>query len=204
MSQDHQLITTAVEAVARLVQLLTPLSPEERERALSAAFILMGQPLGQQARGASTSAQVPVLPAAPSAPPPHSATPGLSPKAETWLTKNQLTIEQLEHVFSIDASGIEVIAAHLPGKSKRQQTYQSYLLCGLKSFLLTGEMGFVDKDAREICGKVGCYDSPNHSNYMKAFGNAISGSKDVGWRITNPGLVEAAKVVKSLSPTNDA
>ena len=56
----------------------------------------------------------------------------------------------------------------------------------------TGEATFADKDAREVCNKVGCYDSPNHSNYMKAFGNLTVGAKDTGWKLSNPGLLEAA------------
>lgn len=195
MSAEHPLPNPAVEAVAKLFQLLSPLPPEERERAVSAAFILMGQPQ-------SSAPRIPAItnPMAAASQNPMAATAsGFPQKAEAWLSKNGVSAEALEHVFSIESDGIEVIAANLPGNSKRQNTYEAYLLCGLKEFLRTGEMAFSDRDARSICQKVGCYDSANHSNYMKAFGNSIAGSKDAGWKITNPGLVEAARVVKSLS-----
>ncbi len=93
------------------------------------------------------------------------------------MSKYSVTEAQLEHVFSIDADSVDVIAAKLPGKSKRQQTVQAYLLCGLKSYLRTGEVTFSDKEAREICDKVGCYDIANHSNYLKAFGNLSAAVK---------------------------
>jgi hypothetical protein len=102
-------------------------------------------------------------------------------------------------VYSIDLDGIDVIASRMPGKSKRQQTVQAYVICGLRAFLQTGELGFTDKDARDVCNKVGCYDSPNHSNYIKALGNLVGGSKDSLWKLTNPGLGESAQIVRLLS-----
>lgn len=197
MSAEHQSISTAVEAVSKLVQLLHPLLPEERERAISAAFILMGQSPVMGLRPVDRSRTNMGEPDALETSAPLDS--GLSPKVGPWLSKNALSIEQLEHVFSIDKDGIDVIAANLPGSSKRQNTFESYLLCGLKAFLQTGETAFNDKDARSICSKVGCYDTGNHFNYMKAFGNTISGSKETGWKLTNPGLVEAAKVIKTLA-----
>jgi hypothetical protein len=177
---------TAVSAVLKLVQLLDPLSPSDRQRAISAAMILLGEPAASQVgvhKGvASHESQLP--------------SDGIHPKAAQWMSTNGIARAQLEHVFSIETNSIDVIAAKLPGKSKRQQTVNAYLLCGLKFFLGTADTAFVDKDAREICSKIGCYDSANHSNYMKAFGNLITGTKESGWKITNPGLVQAAKVVK--------
>jgi len=194
MSTDQPNFKGTVEAIPKLVQLLSPLTPEERQRAISAAMIVFGQPAAIQSTGSATHGeQVDVLNVS-----------GISPKATAWMSKYSVTEDQLERVFSMDADSVDVIAAKLPGKSKRQQTVQAYLLCGLKSYLRSGDMTFTDKDAREICDKVGCYDIANHSNYLKAFGNFISGGKDQGWRLTNPGLSEAAKVIKQLGEGSDA
>jgi hypothetical protein len=125
---------------------------------------------------------------------------GISGKAIVWMKKNSITRDQLEHVFSVEDNSIDVIAARMPANGKRQQTLQAYVICGLKTFLRTGEPAFTDSEARELCSKVGCYDVANHSNYRKAFGNLLNGSKDSGWKLTNPGLSEAVKIVKALIP----
>lgn len=185
--------TTAVSAVLKLVQLLAPLSPPDRQRAISAAMILLDEPAPSQF-GAHKGAHVHELP----------PSDGIHTKAAQWMSKYSVARTQLDHVFSIEANLVDVIAAKLPGKSKRQQTVNAYLLCGLKSYLSTGDAAFVDKDAREICSRVGCYDSANHSNYMKAFGNLITGTKESGWKLTNPGIAQVAKVVKDSAGNADA
>lgn len=175
--------------VVQLVQLLTPLSTADRQRAIAAAMIVLDEPTPVQMRTRKDASEHPS----------QDSDNEIHPKGTQWMTKNGITRAQLDHVFSIDASSMDVIASKLPGKSKRQQTVDAYVLCGLKSYLSTAEMTFADKDARDICNKVGCYDSANHSNYMKAFGNLVAGSKDGGWKLTNPGLAHAASVVKEAA-----
>src|SRR5438477_5783057 len=187
MSKKSSGVTVAVEAVRQLVNTLTPLNADDRRRAISAATILLGD-----SGGAAT-------PFDDSHDEDAGPIDGISPKASGWMKKNGLTRELLDYVFSIDGGGIDVIATKMPGVSKRQQTVESYLMCGLRSFIQTGEVTFVDKDARSLCQKVGCYDPPNHSNYMRALGNRVTGSKDTGWKLTNPGLSEAAHIVKQLT-----
>lgn len=189
MSANHPIAKTAVEVVPKLYELLEPLSPDERQRAVKAVTVLLGDPvpLQRDLRGSMTTDE------------PLDAHDGISAKAASWIQKNGLTVTRIEHVFSIEPDTIDVIAAKMPGKSKRQQTVNAYLICGVKSYLKTGEVGFNDKDARELCQKLGCYDSPNHSNHVKAFKNFIGGSKDSGWKLTNPGLTEAGRIVKELT-----
>jgi len=88
----------------------------------------------------------------------------------------------------------------MPEKTKAKQTVQAYVLCGIAAFLLTGEYGFTDIDARALCEKVGAFDLNNHATNTKKFTNLITGSKDSGWKITNPGLSEGAKIIKKLTP----
>jgi hypothetical protein len=186
---------TAVEALPELVQLLSSLTAPEREKAISAAKILLGS--SASSPNSTLHGQVDLDLAG-------SAIDGVASKAASWLQKNHLTRDQLDQVFSIDDKTFDVIAAKMPGKSKRQQTVEAYIICGLKSFLQTGEPNFTDKEGRQLCQKVGCYDQPNHHNYLKAFGNRIGGSKDSGWKLTNPGLTDAAQLIKQLAGNNTA
>jgi hypothetical protein len=177
----------AVAAVAKLVEILTPLSAEHRTRAISAATILLGE------SGASSGAVGFKNEEGGSGPE------GISAKGIDWMKKNGISGELLDHTFSIDKDGIDVIAARMPGKSKRQQTLETYIISGLRAFLQSGEPAFGDREARELCQRIGCYDSANHYNYIKGFGNRIAGSKGSGWRLTNPGLSQAAQIVKQLA-----
>jgi hypothetical protein len=176
-----------VAAVAKLVEVLTPLAAEDRSRAISATAVLLGDSGEVRTPGAFKAEAAGAAPE------------GVSAKADGWKKKNGVSDEVLDHTFSIDKDGIEVIAARMPGKSKRQQTLETYIICGLRAFLQSGEPAFGDKEARELCQRIGCYDSANHYNYVKGFGNRIAGSKDSGWRLTNPGLGEAAHIVKQLA-----
>src|SRR5204862_56771 len=112
---------------------------------------------------------------------------GISEKATAWIRKNGIDTDALEQTFHIDGGKVELIGESI-GNSKRQQTVNTYLLTGIAAYLATGSPEFSDDDARNYCQHFGCYDSPNHSNYVKAFGNRITGSKASGWKLTAPGL----------------
>lgn len=190
MNNNNQ--TTAVEVMSKLVTLLEPLSPEDRHKAITAAMIFLNQPASL-----SPAASAPL----PAELHPAAGIAGLSPKAAAWMKKNSISAEHLEQVFSIEHEGVDVIASRMPSTSKRQQTLEAYVICGLKSYLKSGELSFSDKEARDLCQKVGCYDSANHYNYMKGFGNLILGTKDTGWKLTNPGLNEAGLLIKKMTTT---
>jgi hypothetical protein len=123
---------------------------------------------------------------------------GISARATAWMRQHQIGHADLEQVFSIETDPVEVIAATPPAESRKQQTIQAYLLCGMCAFIRTGNLTFNDSDARALCERFGCFDVGNHTNATRKFGNLIAGSKDSGWRLTNPGLHEAAQIVKNL------
>jgi hypothetical protein len=187
MSDEKISTKSVVAAVPKLVQLLEPLTPDERQRAISAAMILFGQSAPNQSGNQSVGEA-------------HEVGEGICAKAASWMKKNAITREQLDHVFSIEADSIDVIAARMPESSKKKQTAQAYVLCGVRSFLRNGDLNFSDADARELCNRVGCYDAPNHAAYTTSFGNLITGSKEPGWRLTNPGLSVGAQIIKQLAP----
>jgi hypothetical protein len=187
MSDEKTSTRNVVAAVPKLVQLLEPLTPDERQRAISAAMILFGQSAPVQSGNQFVFE-------------PHEVGEGICTKAANWMKKNAITREQLDHVFSIEGDSIDVIAARMPETGKRKQTAQAYVLCGIRTFLRNGDLSFTDTDAREFCNKVGCYDLANHAAYTTSFGNLITGSKESGWRLTNPGLSVGAQIIKQLAP----
>lgn len=177
---------SAIEIIPELVGILTKMPPEEREKAISAARILLaGSNNGDQDKPTEDRAG-------------SGAADGLSARARAWLKQHSLTFEHLDQIFALDGT-FDVIAARMPGRSKRQQTIEAYTVCGLRAFLQSGEPTFTDRDGRQLCQRVGCYDSANHYNYMKGFDNRITGSKESGWRLTNPGLTAAAHIVAELA-----
>jgi hypothetical protein len=192
MSTEDSISKTVAVAVPKLVQVLTSLTPEGRKRAIASALMIFGEvPLSKSPpeedkkdpKNDSVSSD------------------GVSAKAIAWMKNNQITRQELEHVFSIDKDSIDVIAAKLLEKTKSKQTVQAYVLCGVANFLRTGEMGFSDANARSLCARVGCYDGKNHSGNIgsKKLGNLIGGTMESGWKITNPGLTEGAKLIKQLA-----
>ena len=176
-----------VKALNELTRILAPLNPEERRRAISATMVVLGDAPPGSGSGPGT----------------HSTENGaFDSKINIWMEKNALKAEDLQQSFSFENGKVEVIATEMPGKSKSQKTLHAYLLAGLRVFLESGQSAFTDAEARELCEKSGCYDQPHHSEYLKSFKNLISGSKAAGWKINNPGLAEAAKIVKLLA-SND-
>src|SRR5437764_1070785 len=104
MSEEKSITKNVVAAVPKLVQVLEPLSPDERHRAISAAMILFGQsaPTQSTAQYGGHSGDS------------HEVGDGICAKAANWMKKNAITREQLDHVFSIESDSIDVIAARLP------------------------------------------------------------------------------------------
>jgi hypothetical protein len=182
-----------IAAVTVVHGTLEPFTLEERKKIITMATVLFGEPAPSVSTLDHRAPEVT-----------QQSSDGISGKALAWMKKNSIEREQLEHVFAIENDSIDVIASRMPASSKRQNTVHAYVICGLASFLKTGEPVFTDNEGRAVCQRVGCYDQPNHSNYCKAFGNLINGSKDAGWKLTNPGLSEAAKLVRQLAPAGNA
>lgn len=188
--KDMKKIMSAIEDV---VGILAPLQSDERHRVIQGAFVVLREEGGQNEApnvlGAVDSA------AAPSA---------LSSPAKLWMKQNGLTFDELLHVFDFSDGIANVISSHLSGKNNAEKAIKSYALTGLAGFLISGESNFADKDARALCEMFGCYDSTNHSKYMKDKSNYLVGSKDKGWKLTSPGLKYAATIVKELAGAVDA
>src|SRR6185437_1716369 len=137
------------EITGKVVGLLEPLSSEDRQRVINASLTLLGEtsiagrptsepPGATNQTGGRTGKPDPTLS-------------GLPPKAMNWMKQNGLTTVQIEDVFHIASDGAPIIASLVPGKGKKQQTYNAYVLLGVSRLLATGDATFDDKAARAAC-----------------------------------------------------
>jgi hypothetical protein len=178
-----------MDAVSQIVPLLTPLSPEDRRRAIRAALALLGDEATDSIKseeahgGQQDQAEDRKFPT----------------RAQVWMKQNSMSMDEVEHVFHVADGTVEVIAPEIRGKSDKEKTYAAYILTGIAKLLETGNPFFDDKTARALCKSSGCYNSINHSTYLNDKGNEFTGSKDKGWTLTAPGLKRGAALVKELN-----
>ena len=175
--------TKSSDIVGKIVDLLTPLSSEERRRVISASLTLLGETKNED----------------PPIEDEDDETVTTSGKAKTWQKQNGITPKQLNEVFHHDNGKVDVIVGEMPGKNKKEKTLNAYVLAGIAQMMISGEPKFTDKDARALCSSAGCYDSPNHASTLKSKGNWFTGTKEKGWALTAPGLKHAASLVKNLA-----
>lgn len=180
-------------ATAKVVDILSPLESEDRIRVVNASLTLLGESAGSRPvpkRGHGGAEQGPTDGV-------HRV--GLSEQGEAWAGRNGVTGDNLEQWYYFDEGTAKLLAIPSKVSKRSQQAIDVYLLHGLGVFLVSGEETFSDRDARDLCEHFGCYDATNHSKIYKAFGNKITGSKSAGWRLTAPGRVAAAALVKEGS-----
>jgi len=183
--------TDASTVFTKLYELLEPLEPAVRKRAVKAAFALLGdeeadlEPENAKKKdddGADDGS-------------------GLPRRVKTWMRSHSVSEDQLHQVFHIEKGKVELIAAESPGKNGKKRTINAYILTGLTQLLQSGEPKFDDKAARAVCKSLGCLDEGNHAYNLRGKGNMIGGSKDAGWTLTGPGLKSGAELVKSMAGT---
>lgn len=186
MAKNTTKTTTSniIDVTTKVTNLLTPLNPGDRQRVMKASLTLLGEDASAlQPPGTTTTT-------APAGGGKH-----VNPKVTNWMRANALTETQLDQIFD----GGEVIDLNVPGRFAKEKTINTYVIEGIASLLATGEPTVDDKKARELCSKVGCFNSANHSVYMGQKGNVLSGSKASGWRLTGPGLTKGAQLVKEMT-----
>jgi hypothetical protein len=178
------------EITTKVVELLDPLTPDERKRVINASRTLLGD-----------DANVPQ-----STDDEHSAGSSgdrddlkISQGGIKWMKQNSVTIDQLHQVFDLAGPEITITAGEIPGASPKEKTLNVYILEGIRGFLAKETQTIDDASARVLCKSYGCFNQGNHSVYLKAKGNFLSGSKSLGWRITAPGLKHGASIIKELA-----
>lgn len=177
----------ASEIIGKVIEILEPLDAETRQRALAAVQAYFGDRVGS-AKVDSRLEDVG-----------HGAPMAVSAKALHWMKQNGLSSEDLEKVYHVTSDGAEFIAGTVPGKSKKEQTFNAYILLGIAKYLISGEPNIDDKEARELCVSLACYDPANHATNFKDRGNDFAGTKERGWTLTAPGLRTGANLIKELA-----
>jgi hypothetical protein len=182
------------QVTVSLFDLLEPLEAAERTRAINAAFALLGQPWETQG-GTNGSG-------APSAGD-HREDLGngasLKPNAERWRKQYQISNAAIENIYHIDGDEVTIISTQVPGSSKRERSANCYLLVGVRNLLANNDASFTDREAVEFCQQVNAHDSANHAANRASLGPRITGTRATGFKLTVPGLRDAAALIKSMT-----
>ncbi|MEH2494995.1 hypothetical protein V1294_001474 [Bradyrhizobium sp. AZCC 1678] len=187
----------SAKIVADIVDLLTPLSSEQRGRIIKASLALLGEatdPIHEPKTPLTATNNTALLANSDEFP--------LSNKANLWAKQNSITVEQLSHLFHASEGKFEIIATHIPGKGNKEKVLNAYLLVGLSKFLEVGISDFNDASGRSLCQTFGCYNNRHHVEAFKGV-NELTGSQSRGWMLTAPGLKAAALLVNELSKSDD-
>ncbi|MGC4100785.1 hypothetical protein [Ferruginibacter sp.] len=175
------------EITAQLVDLLEPFDSTERQRIVQASMLLLGESTIYSKPDKKIDEEIDVVEN------------NFSSHAKIWMKQNHISVEDLQQIFHVADGNAEVITSEMPGKDQKAKTINAYILQGLANLLVSNESKFDDKSARSLCVKSGCYSAANHAVYIKAVGNKLAGSKDVGWTLTSPGLKYGADLIKTLT-----
>ncbi len=181
---------TAIQITSEIYALLEPLESDERQRAIQAVMLLLGEdkpshsiPIGETASSGNKNGfdvnPVGGIQSLPSA-------------AVRWAEQHDLSREDLDQLFHFEGDSVEYIGDNLPGKTQKENTKYCYLFTGVCSLLATGDPSFSDDDSVELCKQLGAHNQGNHTRYVNAIGGMMRGSKRDGRKLTAPGLKVAA------------
>jgi hypothetical protein len=179
------------EALVKLINILQPLGSAARHRTVDAAMIFLGEV------GKPTSA----APWQPKSIISQEDDTEYTTAARRWMAHYDVSTEALERVYHL--TGAEFVIHEVPGKSKREQVINAYILTGLGAYLQSdGGRQFDDAMARGFCATIGILDPTNHSKYLKDRHPEFSGDKSKGYVLSNPGLKRGAELIKGLVGSN--
>lgn len=187
-AKDNMTDINTAAVLTKIVEILTPLSAEERRRVIAASLTLLGdEPASLKTHGSVVNAQR------------GEATGELPSRTQLWMNQNSLSMDDLQQVFHIADGTVEVIASEMPGKNDKEKTYSAYILSGIANLVGSGSPAFDDHSARALCKSSGCFTGGNHAGHLSQRGNEFTGSKEKGWILTAPGLKRGAELIKELS-----
>jgi hypothetical protein len=149
------------DALTTIINLLKPLTSEDRHRTVGAAMMFLGEtsvspPKLKQKNGGSEGSDEGE----------GSEEGDYSPHVTKWMKQNDVSAEELDRVFHFNKDGTFDLL-HAPGNSKKEQTQNTYILTGLGKYLSTNDRAFDDATARGFCEKIGCFDKSNHATHIK-------------------------------------
>jgi hypothetical protein len=188
LSREDDMSELNTKALTTMIDLLEPLTSEERHRMVKAAMTFLGETT-KTASDSKSEAKDGT----------GAGDEGYSETAGKWMTQNGVSADQLDRVFHFRGDGTFDIH-DVPGATKKEKTLNTYILTGVGRYLATAERQFDDFMTREACKRIGCYDEANHSAIIKGNkGGEFSGDKKTGYAVTNIGLRRGAELVKELA-----
>ena len=175
------------QAVTEIYALLEPFGSEERQKIVSSVMTLLGEDVTKTKSGSKIVEEE------------AGGYSDLGSKAKRWMKQNSVSDAAIDEIFHCEKGNVEVIAGDIPGKGKRTQTINCYLLAGIQGLLANDEAKFSEADAVDLCKSMGCHDSPNHSKTRGELGNNVAGGKSTGYTLPAPGLRAAADLIKQMA-----
>jgi hypothetical protein len=183
-------VNATPETLIAIINVLAPLSSEQRQRTVAAAMMFLGEaPLQkprQETSGGSTDNNN------------GDGEAGYSTHIAKWMKQNEVSAEELDQTFHFHESGTFDLL-HAPGNSKKEQTLNTYILTGLGKYLAANDRSFDDATARGFCETIGCFDRANHAAILKGKGGEFSGDKTKGYSLTNVGVKRGEALVKEVA-----
>ncbi|UPJ48689.1 hypothetical protein IVB30_37645 [Bradyrhizobium sp. 200] len=181
------------ETLTAIIKLLEPLSSAQRQRTVAAAMMFLGEAALQKPRQEASAGSTDTSNND------DDGETGYAPQITKWMKQNDVSAEELDRVFHFNGDGTFDLL-HAPGKTKKEQTVNTYILTGLGKYLAANDRSFDDATARSFCETIGCFDATNHATYLrKNKGGEFTGDKTKGYSLTNVGVKRGAVLVKELA-----
>jgi hypothetical protein len=171
-----------LDLAGKMVEMLKPLSSEDRQRVTNATFALLGEAYAAKnvVSGSNEESESDLI--------------SLAPRAKKWAKDNAVSQNDIDQYLHLDGANSEVI--DIPGASGKEHTINAYVLKGILALLTTGNANFTDQDARDLCKRNKYYSDKHHAEYMKEAQGLWVGSKENGLTLTSKGLKAGATIIK--------
>lgn len=195
MSEDPELI-----ALSTVCNALSSLNVESQQRVLDYAARKFGLASNSNTTSQKSTPVEPVKTAI-VAVDVTDDTDGVSPVALKWMQRNNLTIDQLGHIFSLGAAEIDLVSKTVPGNSKNTRTRSVVLLKGIAAYLSSGVPRITAEQIKEACLHYDAFDSGNHARYLGGMSAEATGSKASGYTLTARGITAATELIRELLGT---
>src|SRR6266436_3922745 len=121
---------TETEALTKIIEVLTPLKPEDRRRTVAAAMLFLGESAEPAPAGGAAAERKAAAAGAG-----NGAGDGDYPAAvNKWMEQHGISSDALDEVFHFKDDGSFEIH-DVPGKSMREKTLNTYILTGVGKLL---------------------------------------------------------------------
>lgn len=123
----------------------------------------------------------------------------LTATAENFLSRYDISQDQLLGVFHFDGNEYQIIVKDLKEKPTSARQAKLALLIGLKNLLQSGTPIIFKDELMNMCRQYAAFDSHNFAVNMKSRKNIFLQKGRDQWELTRPGQQKAAEVLKELS-----